>query len=856
MPSFPASQDDLDVLFDEALSLDETARAAYVERISASRPALGAELRELLDAHLRGLSLLDRPLDLEPLLEGIRDESESTAEARRARRPEDLVGSMCGDLAVVRLIGSGGMGHVYEALQERPRRRVALKVLVDESRAGERFRIEAEALARLDHPNIARVFGAGLQAADAGAAGAGAYSWMAFEHIAEAQTITEYASQQRLGLEDRLRLFVPVARAIQHAHQKGVLHRDLKPANLLVAAGGEGHVKVIDFGLARLSEPLTEEDKTRTRHGELLGTLRYMSPEQCAGDPARVDVRSDVYGLGVVLYELLTGELPYDLEGSSLLHILETIRNTPARDPRALAGSAEPVEVPDEDLTAVILAALEKDPDERTRSAEALADDLERWLRREPVHARRASAFHRVRLLARRRRGLFVSIAMGAAAAVVAVGIITVLFFDNRAKVKRIEAQEDLAARRAAEIGEAREQLSGLQMRLDSYDWLYDRYGFEAAGGVVDEAVSGAGAATTLEEKRAVIELAVEKLRSLTPILGSDLAGAESLANAFMRVGHSIASSWGSRAPESQTALEAYREAARLARQVHAANSDDDSTRRWLARILTDQAEASRKAREFSEGRATIDEAIALVRHDLDEHPKSADVIELLIAALNVRGDLHIDHEPYRQGLVDSQESLQLIDELAKLGAPEAVVLDLRSWAELRIGHWLKREGPDPRGGAEHHRRSRQSRERLLDAALARESTDGVKAVENEASLTLHVFGGNELTAFARLGDQEEVNRTLASLVPRCERLLRTGAATAVLDIVTVLLRMNADRAKDPLAFGASEEALREQWKRLGQDRRAAYASSAREWVSSLEGFGQDMASTRRFLTSVESVGE
>ncbi|MHC4695580.1 MAG: serine/threonine protein kinase, partial [Planctomycetota bacterium] len=254
--------------------------------------------------------------------EWFRDEDQLLSELRRTSSPADdanetaKVGSephaarvpeRIGQFHIKNVIASGGMGKVYEAIQEHPRRTVAVKVMkqgIASRSALRRFEFESQLLARLRHPGIAQVFEAGTHDD-----GTGAVPYFAMEYIPNARSITAFAKDKKLGTRDRLRLFARVCDAVHHGHQKGIIHRDLKPGNILVDSNGDP--KIIDFGVARGTDSDMAVTTLQTDVGQLIGTLQYMSPEQCAADPHDIDTRSDVYALGVVLYELLCDRVPY-----------------------------------------------------------------------------------------------------------------------------------------------------------------------------------------------------------------------------------------------------------------------------------------------------------------------------------------------------------------------------------------------------------------------------------------------------------------------------------------------------------------------------------------------------------------
>ena len=208
-----------------------------------------------------------------------------------------------GQYSIKRAIASGGMGTVYEALQEKPRRTVAVKVMrqgIASRSALRRFDYEAQLLARLRHPGIAQVYNAGIHRD-----GDVTVPYFAMEYIVGGKPVTKYVKDKKLGTRERMKLFSDVCEAVHHGHQKGIIHRDLKPSNILVDSSGQ--VKIIDFGVARCTDSDMAVTTLQTDVGQLIGTLQYMSPEQCAADPHDIDTRSDVYALGVVFYEMLCG---------------------------------------------------------------------------------------------------------------------------------------------------------------------------------------------------------------------------------------------------------------------------------------------------------------------------------------------------------------------------------------------------------------------------------------------------------------------------------------------------------------------------------------------------------------------
>jgi tetratricopeptide (TPR) repeat protein/predicted Ser/Thr protein kinase len=352
-------------------------------------------------------------------------------------------GARCGPYRLLRLVGRGGMGTVYEAEQDSPRRAVALKVMNSASAEPDlirRFEQEARALGRLHHPGIAQIYEAGTANT-----GFGTQAYFAMEFI-QGETLKKYCESHQVSASQRLELMALVSEAVHHAHQRGVIHRDLKPGNILVDETGQP--KILDFGVARM----TDNEAFLTRHtdvGQLIGTLAYMSPEQVSADPPELDIRSDVYALGVIGYELLAGRMPYNTQGR--LH--EVVRAIREDEPALLGTISREYRG---DIEIIIAKALEKDKERRYASAADLAADIRRSLHDEPVIARPPSAAYQVRKFARRHKGLVAGVSAVFVALV--AGVIATAWQASRAQEAEQAALRGLSRATAAEQAAVRER--------------------------------------------------------------------------------------------------------------------------------------------------------------------------------------------------------------------------------------------------------------------------------------------------------------------------------------------------------------------------------------------------------------
>ena len=445
-------------IFRAALDLETGERPLYVVSACGAR----TELRDEVDALMASLRETSRFLETPALVSIDRVAMQRSDQARLGRR--------LGRYRVESVIATGGMGVVYRAEQENPRRTVALKVMrtgFATPSAMRRFEMETETLARMRHPGIAQIYEAGTDQQ-----GALDVPWIALEYVDNASDLMSHAAAGELGTRDRIQLFLDVCDAVHHANLRGVVHRDLKPHNILVDPAGR--VKVIDFGVSQLTDSEATSVSFLTAAGHLVGTLPWMSPEQCVPGKGDLDLRCDVYALGVVLYELLTGRRPYDLEGLPIHEATQIICERPPTRPgfidEELSG----------DLETIMLTALEKHRERRYASVDAFAADLRRAIAREPILARPATRSYRLRLFFLRNRSLAVAGTLIAATLLVATVVATV--FGVRAAQQRDQALWEAylgsiaaaqAARDAGELDYFETRLAKAPERFRNWEWTY-----------------------------------------------------------------------------------------------------------------------------------------------------------------------------------------------------------------------------------------------------------------------------------------------------------------------------------------------------------------------------------------------
>lgn len=696
----------LDTLFKGALARAPHEREAWLRERCGDDERLLREVLDLLETDARSGTFLETPA-----LGANFDLGTGTAETM----PERI-----GPYRVLRVLGEGGMGVVYEAEQAEPKRRVAIKLirggLADEDMR-RRFRYEAELLGRLRDPRIAQIFEAGTDEQGR--------PYFAME-LVEGRPLD---SARDMDLRARCTLMADIADAVHHAHQRGVIHRDLKPGNVLVQR--DGRPKVLDFGVARAAE--REPGATLyTTAGQIIGTPAYMSPEQASGDPERVDARTDVYALGAIAFELLGGRPPIDVAGMAPLQAINTVRE---REPARLSTI---VRASRGDLETIVHKALAKEPERRYASAAEFAADLRRYLNDEPVIARPTTIGYQLTKFARRNRGLVGAAGVALSALVVATGVSVA--FAMRASDAR-EAEASARAKAEARFNQVRELARTM---------IFD----------IERRLRDVPGATSARE--ALIATAVRYLDALSSAEEADADLLHEVAESYLRIhdvqGGTASASLG----DTESALASLEKAKTIFRRLLEADPQSERDRVWLSAALKFEAELLMALGRGEDAMARLDEAETIGREMLETDPASVVAARDLMLSIGQRAEMLL-----RAGRQD--EALRLFDEAMRraeaAAASEPSPRQTRDFGVARsdYGRALSRVGRTEEAVA-------------IFTTLARER-EAVLAANPDSARARR----DALLAYQRLGDLEQRRSAYAAALGWHERaadLARTGVET------------------------------------------------------------------------------
>ena len=672
-------------IFDSAVERPPAERSAFLAQACAGDEELRRSVESLLEADARTGESLD---------------ARTWAETVPEEEPESLLGSRLGDYQVVALVGQGGMGVVYQAVRTDQgfQKRVAVKLIkrgMDSSAVLQRFRHEREILANLDHPSIVRLLDAGT--ADDGR------PYLVMDYV-DGLPIDRYCEDKRLDLRQRLELFRRVCAAVAHAHRNLVVHRDLKPGNILITA--DGTPKLLDFGIAKLLDPA--EDGQATATGAALMTPEYASPEQVRGE--RVTTSADVYALGVLLYELLTGHKPYRIRSLHPQEVLRTVCfSEPARPSeaasrelrRALAG----------DLDNIVLMALRKEAERRYASVEQLSDDLRRHLERRPVRARPATFWYRTSRLVRRNP---------AAAALAVLLVAWVGIASDQARVAR--QQRARAERRFADVRQ-----------------LANTFLFEFHDAIAD--VPG-----TTKARELVVKRAVEHLASLSREAEGDPGLQRELGQAYLRLGQVMGGVGVANLGDRRGAVTHLETAVSLLERAHAARPEPAlagelaEAHRRLARSLSSQA-------QFDAARPHIEEARRLAQWASAELGRVEDLLRQA-AIEQVHADWCSDQSRWSEASTALGAGLDRLRSLPPGTRARPEVRRQRISMTLRLGDALAQLG-----------RPEQSLGTLDELTAEMEAPSATLAANEQRALALmHAMAG---TALSDLERHDEAARRL-----------------------------------------------------------------------------------------------
>lgn len=584
---------------------------------------------------------------------------------------------------IINLLGVGGMGQVYEAEQQQPRRTVALKLIksgVASRMAIQRLAYEADVLARLQHPGIAQIYESGTAETELGLQPFFAMELVRGPGGEKAPSLLAYAQRGGLSLNQRLDLIARVADAVHHAHQKGVIHRDLKPGNILV--NEQGQPKILDFGIALVIGAEFETVTLQTNVGQIVGTLPYMSPEQASGDSDQVDIRADVYALGMISYELLSGRLPFGLE-RQLIH--EAIRTIQEEEPAQLSIIDR---VFRGDVETIVGKAIAKEKERRYQSAAEFASDIRRYLSDEPIEARPPSARYQLVKFARRNRVL-----VGGAVAVLLVlliGIATTSWQAIRASKARADA---VVERNAAVAARQLAQQRSNDVRKLSLTFMNDFH----------EAISGLPGATKAREM--LVRTSVEYLDKLAREAEGNVSLQCEVALAYQKIAQVQGKPDNANLGDTAGALLNFQRAAAILTKLAAAHPEDEIVQQYLARNYMSISDMQKWMGKTEDALATAGQAHQGLKRLAQKHPDDPTIQYGLGQSYEQMASMLVLLNRTADALTNAQESYKILKRLAEAVPSDQIYQQLLCESLMQLGDMEQASGK-PAEALEHYQKS------------------------------------------------------------------------------------------------------------------------------------------------------
>jgi serine/threonine protein kinase len=696
--------DRIEAIFTAALAKPAEERAAYLNQACGGDAELRQRLEALLQAHDNAGSFLAHPA-----MEAATSEDVSPArwiDPVDLPRPGEGPGSRIGPYKLLQQIGEGGMGIVFMAEQEQQvRRKVALKIIkpgMDSTQVIARFEAERQALALMDHQNIARVL-------DAGTTQSGRPYFVM--ELVKGVPITKFCDEAKLGIRQRLEIFTPICQAVQHAHQKGIIHRDLKPSNILITLiDGKPIPKVIDFGLAKATAGRLTDESLSTQLGAVIGTLEYMSPEQAGISREDIDTRADIYSMGVILYELLTGLRPLDvkrLRNASFTEVIRMIKEDEPTKPSTRLSTDESAlsqaalrQIEPRKLAAllrgeldwVVMKCLEKDRSRRYETANGLARDIQRYLADDVVEARPPSAAYRLRKFVRRNRA-FVS-AGSALAAALLIGVIAFAW----------QAQIANRQRRIAQENEQRANANFLMATRAVDDYLTR---------VSENTLLKVQPSRDLRElRKGLLEDALKFYRSFIDQRQDDPSLRRELARAYARMAK-ITGEIGSR-PD---AMAGYSRAIEIQRALANAEPGNPTLRVDEAEMLIEVGSLHKSMGRSDWAIAAWEEARGVLDEVVHSSLDSREAMLQLAKSGSRLGAIYTDSEQWDRARPLYLRSNEILKRLVEIDPAEPKSLRDLAWSTYQIGNLLshpRRKDPDFAEAKAHYDKALSLQRRLI----------------------------------------------------------------------------------------------------------------------------------------------